>query len=76
MISEDERSAMSKVFLYDYDDYHDNDDDFPKSIEKFFYAEIDPNKELQEKALSGWAHIHELAQMGEFKLAEIPDIHP
>lgn len=70
-LSNDKQNALSKVFLYDYDDTHNNDDDYPKSIEGYFRDNIENNQRLQQLALSAVSDIYRSSGMGEFSLTKI-----
>lgn len=70
-LSSDKQNALSKVFLYDYDDTHSNDDDYPKSIEGNFRDNIENNQRLQQLALSAVSDIYRSSGMGEFSLTKI-----
>ena len=70
-LSQKKRSALSKVFLYDYDDTNGNDDDYPASVEDYFNKNIRDNKDLQSLALLAVSDIYKNSGMGEFSLDKI-----
>lgn len=72
----EKRSAMKRVFLYDYDDTHSDNTDYPKSIEEYFNHDIATNEPLQKLALAGVSDIYSASGMGEFRLSDISDKRP
>lgn len=70
-LTDDERQVLSKTFLYDYDDYHDDDSAYPKSFRHYFDDNIRDNAKLQAAATSALSHLYAIGGMGEFKLSDI-----
>lgn len=76
-LTDEDRMALSKVFLYDYDDTHDNDDGYPKSYHDYFMNNVQDDQRLQERALNAWAKIYHNSGMGdEFSLDDVPKTAP
>lgn len=70
-LSQEKQRTLNKVFLYNYDDTHDNNNDYPASIKDYFNENIRNDENLQLLALSAISVIYRNSGMGEFSLEKI-----
>lgn len=69
----DEQAALSKMFLYDYDDYHDDDSDYPASVADYYRDTIEPDHALVDKAFQALENLYSHNGFGHFDISEVSD---
>lgn len=70
-LSDGQKRALSVVFLYDYDDTHDDNKDFPPSIRDYYNNLMISNSKDIAVALSAVATLYDVSGMGKFDLKNI-----
>ncbi|MDO4271668.1 MAG: hypothetical protein Q4C83_01630 [Candidatus Saccharibacteria bacterium] len=56
------------MFLYNYDDTHENDDEYPASIEQYFNELVERNPSICSETIAALSNLYKIAGMGEFSL--------